>query len=239
MATISNFTGKISKKSLGNCYFSIVNRVPRLSMKPKGRPAVETLQRSEKFKLCVLFSKAAATIPEIKQIWKIHRPEGHSAFNLLVGANYPSISSSGPTVDSMITPKGYELPVLQIEKWESGISISFSELNKCFSRSVSETDLLVIVLLVCTEPVMQSSLKSKTISLSTKIPEYDFSKTASILPRQTRETQPLPSIAFKLDTQQREILSNYRKCIIYIAPAATNKEGKVGSFSSTYSEIIQ
>jgi len=224
MATISNYGGRVPKKSLEHCYISTINGIPRMSSKPANKPSAETLARREKFKLCGLFSKTAASIPEIKQIWKNHRPDGFSAFHLLVGANYQLISSAGPTIGNMITPAGFVLPVVQINMGELALTLSLSELNTSFSPSGTETGLSVIVLFACTEPVRRSSPRSKMISLSKRIPDYEFSKPALI--------------QFDYNVQHREIFRQFRKKVVYVAAAAINREGKVGRFSSTYSSII-
>ena len=210
---------------LGNLSARTVNGQTILSARPESftlSQTPESIQARKKFGVTGSFSKFIAEVQMLNEIWAKVKLPGISVFNTMFKKNYPFSSTSNPTIDNIITPGGFGIPVTSAVVSENDVSLELAALNTNAVFSADEVDLSIATLVMYYNPINPEDDAFKVIKLTKDQAAYDFS---------TSYTATL-----NLDVVQKQVAAKYLNSIMYLAVASKTSDGKIVQYSATYSQ---
>lgn len=219
---IGNFCGR-----LGNLSVRVVAGRTILAARPSSynvnySPSAVLVRK--KFSVASKLGKFILSLPALEVIWKSVKEETLSAFNTILKNNFKLVSADKPTVDNIITPGGFSLPVSTASVDADKITASISELNTKTVFTPEEVNLSANAVVCFTDPVNPDDEPYQIIACSKEIENYNFD--------QAYELQ------IDLDVRQQLIAAKYTKKILLLSVASKTADGLIVQYSATSPKAI-
>lgn len=226
MALVSgNVIGNLSGR-LGNLSARTVNGQTILAARPSSYNASQdpaVLAVRSKFAVTANFAKNVLSLSTLEEIWKRTKESGISVFNAIFKANFQFASSTKPTVDNILTPNGFALPVSASEVAADKITATLDALNTAAIFSADETTASANAIVVYSNPVNPNDPDFQIVALSKEIANYNFAQNYNL------------EIDYNL--LQVNAAAKYQDSLMLLVVATKDANGKVVQNSSTYSKI--
>ncbi|MGK9476733.1 hypothetical protein [Melioribacter sp. OK-6-Me] len=218
-----NVLGNLRGK-LGNLSARTVEGKTILSARPSSfniSQTPESIEARKKFGVTGHLCKFIMDLPDLVSIWSKEKLPGMSVFNTLFKKNYPFVDADKPTVDNILTPGGFSLPVQSAAVAADNVALELNALNTAAVISAEEVDLSINALIVYHNPTNPEDAPYSIVKLTKAEAGFDFT------------TAYTGSIS--LDVVQQALAAKYQNSILYLAVASKNADGKVVQYSATYS----
>lgn len=215
---IGNFKGR-----LGNLSARIVEGDTILSARPSSfnvSQAPASVEARQKFAVSGSFAKNILGIPILEAIWKEVKLSGMSIYNTVFKKNYDYVAVDKPTIDNIITPQGFSLPVTSAVLSANNLAVELNALDTSAVISADEKNLTLASLVVFHNPLSSDDEAFKIIKLSKDEVNFSFDSAYTI--------------TINLDVTQKAVAAKYQNKILYIAVATKTIDGKVVQYSATY-----
>jgi hypothetical protein len=223
MAVVSgNVIGNLSGK-LGNLSARTVNGQTILAARPSSfntsqDPAV--VETRQKFSVTATFSKGVLSLSALEEIWKKVKASGMSVFNTVFRGNFAFSSTETPTVNNIITPDGFALPLTTVVTEADKFSAVIPALNTHSVFTPEEVGLSVNSLIVYHDPKNADDAPFQVIAFNEEMSNYNFAQSTNL------------EVDFNVN--QVAVAAKYNKSILYIAVASKDAAGKIIQHSSTF-----
>jgi len=219
-----NVLGNLSGK-LGNLSARTVEGRTILAARPSSfnvnyDPAVVEVR--QKFAVTANFAKNISAISTLSEIWKNSKENGISVFNTIFKKNFQFSGVDKPTVDNIITPDGFDLPVSAATLSANALDLEIDGLGNGTVITAEDVDLSIVSLVVYFNPIDPNDKEYQTIKLSKDIAAFPFADDYA------------GSINFNVI--QRNIAAKYQNNIIYLIAASKSADGKVVQYSKTFAQ---
>jgi len=225
MARLSgNVLGNLSGR-LGNLSARTVEGQTILAARPSSFEVSQSpasIEARKKFAVTGNFAKFILDIVSLAEIWLKSKLPGMSVYNTTFKHNYQFSDSDKPTINNIITPGGFGLPVTSATLAADSLSMELGALNTVALFSAEEVDLSIASLVLYHNPTDPDDLPYQIIKLTKEEAGFDFTSAYT------------GSINF--DVVQQGIASKYQNSILYLAVASKLADGKVVQYSATHSQ---
>ena len=214
---IGNMRGR-----LGNLSARTVDGKTILAARPSSfnvnhNPAVTEVR--QKFSVTVALAKAILALATLEVIWKTVKASGMSVFNTIFKSNFQYSGTGKPTVDNIITPGGFSLPVNVASVAADKITASLLALNTESVFSAEEVNLSANAVVCFTDPTNPDDEPYQVISLNKEVANFDFTQ--------------VYDLQIDFDAKQKLIAAKYTKNILLLSVASKTADGKVVQYSAT------
>ncbi len=215
---IGNMRGK-----LGNLTARTVDGKTIMAARPSSfnvnyDPAVVEVR--QKFAVTANLSKNILSLAALEAIWKTIKGSGISVFNTIFKYNFSYSSTDKPTVDNIITPGGFGLPVDTAAVDADKITASLLALNTAAIFAPEEVNLSANALVCFTDPTNPDDAPYQIVSCTKEVPNFNFTQAYAL--------------QIDLDVKQKLVAAKYTKNILLLSVASKTADGKVVQYSSTY-----
>jgi len=183
--------------------------------------SVETRQR---FAVTIAFASNVFSLPTLKEIWKPKKKSKMSIFNIIFKSNLYLSSKDAPTLNNIITPAGFNPPVLMIDIFAGNLIGSLAGLKSVKTITMEEASVSINAVICFLNPKLETDPFYKIISLSKEIADFNFGKQYDF--------------EIELNSLDAEQITKYNQKIIYLAVATKTSNGRVVQYSETYSKIF-
>lgn len=220
-----NVIGNLSGK-LGNLSARTLNGRTVLSARPSSFNASQdpaSIAVRARFSVTAKFSSQVISLPSLLSVWKKVQNVSNSIFNEVFQSNFPFSSSERPTVDNIITPGGFSLPVQSATVLTDNISVELLALNSASLFSADEVNLSANAVICYYDPINPSDSSFQFITLNNEITDYIFSQTFEI--------------NMALNVNQQALAAKYQHSILYFAVVSKTSDGKAVQYSATYTKL--
>ncbi len=173
----------------------------------------------QKFAVTVALAKAILSLVTLASIWKLAKESGMSVFNTIFKSNFALSSTDNPTVNNIITPGGFSLPVDQAAVAADKITASLLALDTEAVFSEAEVNLSANAVVCFTNPTNPDDPAYQIISLNKEVAGFDFTQAYDL--------------QIDFDAKQKLIAAKYTKNILLLTVASKSADGKVVQYSST------
>jgi hypothetical protein len=218
---LGNFSGKI-----GGFNARIVNGTTILCARPKHQKvsnSPKSIENRQKFAVTIAFAKIVSSLPALHEIWMLNKGSKGSVFNSIFKHNLYLSSTKAPTLNNIITPEGFESPVLMVEIFAGKLIGSLDKLDSVALISPEETNLSINAVIALTDPKDDNDPFNKVIPISKEVAGFEFNKQCD----------------FEIDLSivDASLIKKYNQKIIYLAVATKTTNGKVIQYSRSYSKL--
>ncbi len=215
---IGNLRGK-----LGNLTARTVDGKTIMAARPSSfnvnyDPAVVAIR--QKFSVTATLSKNILSLSTLAAIWKTVKGAGISVYNTIFQSNFAYSDSDKPTVDNIITPGGFGLPVDVAAVAADKVTASLLALDTESVFSAEEVNLSANAVVCFTDPTNPEDELFQVVAASKEVAGFDFSAAYDL--------------ELDFDVKQKLIAAKYTKNILLLSVASKTAEGKVVQYSSTY-----
>ncbi len=181
-------------------------------------PAVVEVR--QKFAVTASLSKNILSLAALVAIWKTVKGSGISVFNTIFKSNFGYSSTDKPTVDNIITPGGFGLPVDTAAVDADKITASLLALNTASIFAPEEVNLSANALVCFTDPTNPADAPYQIVACAKEVANFNFTQTYDL--------------QIDLDVKQKLVAAKYTKNILLLSVASKTADGKVVQYSSTY-----
>ena len=214
---IGNMRGR-----LGNLSARTVDGKTIMSARPSSfnvnyDPAVTEVR--QKFSVTVALAKAILTLVTLAAIWKTVKESGMTVFNTIFKSNFPYSSADKPTLNNIITPGGFSLPVDVAAVAVDKVTASILALNTESVFTPEEVNLSANAVVCFTDPTNRDDDPYQIIALNKEVPGFNFNQAYDL--------------QLDFDAKQKLIAAKYTKNILLLSVASKTADGKVIQYSST------
>lgn len=193
------------------------------------RPAKYTVSNSaeavkcrKKFAVTVKLTKCILSFPDLKLIWAKLACPNQTAYSTIFKNNYDYSGEDTPSLNNKITPGGFELPVTSTAVNADRVYISISSLNKISGYQQENVNLSLNAVVCFTSPVNPADDSFLAMAFSIESVNYKLTNEGNFL--------------FALNSDQKITASKYTKSILLLSAVFKTAEGKIITYSSTYSK---
>ena len=183
---VGNIVGKVRN---GKQYIASRPTKYRMSKTPY------EVDKRNRFKVNGLFAKAIKESKLLYNIWDKEKAPAASAYNKICKINFKICNTNRPSVQNLITPGGFNLPVESVSYFPDKIEAEL----KPFDILPGEKRVIFIMMICFYEPV-RSEADYFTLK---RIEDYDFEELR---------------ITFNFNTAERQIASAYKKQAVLFWP---------------------
>ena len=173
----------------------------------------------QKFSVTVALAKTILTLVTLAAIWKTVKESGMTVFNTIFKSNFQYSGTDKPTVDNIITPGGFSLPVNVAAVAADKVTASLLALNTESVFSAEEVNLSANAVVCFTYPSNPDDEPYQIISLNKEVANFDFTQAYDL--------------QIDFDAKQKLIAAKYTKNILLLMVASKTADGKVVQYSST------
>jgi hypothetical protein len=216
---IGNFRGRLGKFSArvvnGETILSVRTENFKESKNPKH------IEVKEKFAVTSTFTKGVLELPALFQIWKLNKKPKKSEFNTVFSYNYDFSSPNAPTMQNIITPKGFVLPSASAEVKDGKLTVTLPALNSIITVNISEVNISVNAVICNYEPIINTEQFFKITSVSKEILDINFSEPCNL--------------EMKLSNESSATTEKYNKRIIFLAVATKSAYNEIVRYSQSLS----
>lgn len=219
---LGNYRGKI-----GNLSARILKGRTVIAARPSSFNVSQTLsavQARSKFSVTVTLINFILSLQDLFVIWDKYRDPEKRLRNTIFKHNYPFSGYNKPTVENIITPDGFSLPVVSAVINSGALDINLNALNTVTAFLPEEENLSLNCLIVFHNPSNPNDNEYGIISLSKEETGFDFSAVY---------TGSIP-----LDAAQQAVAAKYQDSIVLLAVSSKNNAGEIIQYSSTYSAAL-
>jgi len=181
-------------------------------------PAVVAIR--QRFSVTATLSKNILSLATLETIWKTVKGAGISVYNTIFQSNFAYSGTGKPTVDNIITPGGFGLPVDVAAVAADKVTASLLALDTEAVFTPEEVNLSANAVVCFTDPTDPADEPFQVIALSKEVAGFDFSAANDL--------------ELDFDVKQKLIAAKYTKNILLLSVASKTAEGKVVQYSSTY-----
>ncbi len=225
MASLSgNVIGNLSGK-LGNLSARTINGRTVLAARPSSYNASQepqSLEVRQKFSVTASFSKFILSLATLDEIWKKVKETGISVFNTVFKNNFAFSSTDKPSLNNIITPGGFGLPITTAAVVVDKINATLPVLNTLSVFGADEVNVSANALVVFHDPANPDDAAFQIVSLFKDVANYNFAQTYDL--------------QIDFNVLQEAVAAKYGKSILYLVVATKDTAGKVIQYSSTYSK---
>ena len=218
---IGNLRGK-----LGNLSARIVNGKTILAARPSSFNASQdpaSLTVRSKFAVTAKLASQIISLPTLSVIWKKVQNVANSVFNEVFQSNFAYSSTERPTVDNIITPGGFALPVQAATVLVDNLTMELLALTSASVFTPEEVNLSANGVICYYDPINPADPAYQFITLNHEIANYTFDQTFEL------------NIAFNVN--QEALAAKYQHSILFFAVASKSADGKVVQNSATYTKL--
>ncbi len=220
-----NVIGNLSGK-LGNLSARTVNGKTILAARPSSFNASQDpacLAVRSKFAVTAKFASKVISLPALTTIWKKVQNVSNSIFNEVFQSNFPYSSGERPTVDNIITPGGFSIPVQAATVLSDNLTVELLALNTAAVFTPAEVNLSANGLVCYYNPTNPADPAFQIIALNTEVETYNFTQTYEL------------NIAFNVN--QQAVAAKYQNSILFFSVASKTSDDKVVQNSATYTKL--
>ncbi len=214
---IGNLSGRLGNLSARTVEGKTIMAARPSSFNVNYSPAV--LEIRQKFSVTVALAKSILTLAVLVAIWKSVKGSGISVFNTIFKSNFAYSAVGKTTVDNIITPGGFSLPVDNAAVAVDKVTASILALNTESVFTPEEVNLSANAVVCFTDPTNPDDEPYQIISLSKEVENFNFTQAYDL--------------QIDFDTKQKLIAAKYTKNILYLVVASKTADGKVVQYSST------
>jgi len=175
-----------------------------------------------KFKVASKFSKSVKSLPVLNSIWNTLSKTNNNTYVTIFKYNFNKTGIDRPTINNIITPGGFSLPVLSAYTDTEKVTVKISSLNKVYPVSPSEVILSGNMLVCFIDPIKPKDELFEIIISSKEFSNVDL----------TRDNE----LQIDFDASQKLITSKYSNSILYFSIATKSTVGKIIMYSSSYAK---
>jgi hypothetical protein len=177
--------------------------------------APHEVDKRNRFKVNGLFAKAINENKLLYSIWDNEKAPAASAYNKICKINFKLCNTSRPSVQNLITPRGFNLPVESFSYFPNRVE---TKLNP-FDILPGEKSVIFILLICFYEPVMNEA-DYFTIK---RIEDYDMDEL---------------KLTFNFNPTEKQIALAYKNRIAYLAAVTRDGTGNILRWSETVSREL-
>ncbi len=214
---IGNMRGRLGNLSARTVDGKTILAARPSSFNVNNDPAVTQVR--QKFSVTVALAQAVLALATLAVIWKSVKESGMSVYNTIFKSNFQYSSTDKPTVDNIITPGGFSLPVNVAAVAADKITASLLALNTESVFSAEEVNLSANAVVCFTDPTNPNDEPYQIISLNKEVANFDFTQAYDL--------------QIDFDAKQKLIAAKYTKNILLLMVASKTADGKVVQYSST------
>lgn len=207
------FGNVVAKKFNGKTIISARPSQYTVSNKP------EAVEARDRFRVTVDLARAVNSLSALKSIWKTAKGKCSTGFNKICQINFQYSSAVKPTINNIITPGGFILPVISAACDEAKLTASISALNTNTVFCSDEVILSVNAVVCFINPVNSEDKAYGLIACFREIDNFNF-------------TQDF-DIQIDFDPRQKIEADKYSGSIIFLSAATKTAGGKIVKFSNT------
>ncbi len=216
-----NVIGNLSGR-LGNLSARTVDGKTIMAARPSSfnvnySPAV--LEVRQKFSVTVGLAKSILSLDTLAAIWKQVKGSGISVFNTIFKSNFTYSAVGKTTVDNIITPGGFSLPVDTAAVALDKVTASILALNTESVFAPEEVNLSANAIVCFTDPTNPDDEPYQLIALNKEVAGFNFGQAYDL--------------QLDFDVKQKLAAAKYTKSILYLSVATKTADGKVIQYSST------
>ena len=214
---IGNMRGRLGNLSARTVDGKTILAARPSSFNVNNDPAVTQVR--QKFSVTVALAQAVLALATLAVIWKSVKESGMSVYNTIFKSNFQYSGTDKPTVDNIITPGGFSLPVNVAAVAADKITASLLALNTESVFSAEEVNLSANAVVCFTDPTNPADEPYQIISLNKEVANFDFTQAYDL--------------QIDFDAKQKLIAAKYTKNILLLSVASKTADGKVVQYSST------
>ncbi|MCL5029912.1 MAG: hypothetical protein M1480_12945 [Bacteroidetes bacterium] len=214
---IGNMRGRLGNLSARTVDGKTIMSARPSSFNVNNDPAVTEVR--QKFSVTVALAKSILTLATLAAIWKTVKESGMTVFNTIFKSNFQYSGTDKPTVDNIITPGGFSLPVNVAAVAADKVTVSLLALNTESVFSAEEVNLSANAVVCFTYPSNPDDEPYQIISLNKEVANFDFTQAYDL--------------QIDFDAKQKLIAAKYTKNILLLMVASKTADGKVVQYSST------
>ena len=177
----------------------------------------------QKFTVTAAFSKSVLSLNTLFSVWNKVKEGTLSAFNTIFKNNYVYSTIDKPTIQNIITPGGFALPIAVAAVAADNITATLPALNTLTEIGADEVDLSANAVISFHGPVNPEDPEFQMIALSKEVAGYDFTQTYDL--------------QIDFNVTQVALAAKYTNSILYLAVASKNAAGSVIQNSATYTKV--
>jgi len=214
---IGNFFGR-----LGNLSARINRGSTVLSARPSSFNApmdAAAIERRNIFLVALKLAQQVILLPDVKAVWK-KVAYGNSAFNQIVSDNYKLASAARPTVDNIITPGGFVIPVQNVLLDADKLTALIPAVTTVAILGPDEVNCSFGLVICYHTPLTEGDDPYNIICLSKTVPNYVFNQEYNL--------------QMDLNIVQKAIAAKYDSSIVYLAVVPKTADDRVLHYSSTF-----
>jgi hypothetical protein len=216
-----NFKGR-----LGQVSARIINGKTILYSRPvsfKENTKQSHLDAKKKFAVASAFASNVIKLPVLYNIWKLNKEPGSSEFNTVFKFNFDLSSVEGPTLQNIITPGGFDSPVISAAVTPEKLIVTLSALNNFIIASKAEENLSVNALVGLTNPLSENDPSFVIIPAAKELIEFNFGEVCNL--------------EIKLNVEEAYQVEHYSRKIIYLSVATKSAYNEIVRYSKSHSLI--
>ena len=217
-----NVIGNLSGR-LGNLSARTVEGKTILAARPSSfnvnyDPAVVEVR--QKFAVTANLAKNILSLASLEAIWRTVKESGISVFNTIFKNNFNYSDADKPTVNNIITPGGFGLPVDVAAVDADKITASLLALSTAAVFTPEEVNLSANAVVCFTNPTNPEDAPYQVIACSKEVAAFDFTQAYAL--------------QIDLDIRQKTIAAKYTRNILLLSVASKTADGKIVQYSTTY-----
>lgn len=175
------------------------------------------------FKAASVFSKNVKSLKVLESIWSSFNNINNNPYIIIFKYNFHKTGTDMPTLENIITPGGYKLPVISAGADADRAAVTISPLNEVYPVSAAEVILSLSMLVCFIEPINPKDEPFEIIALSKDFANIDFTKDIQL--------------GIEFNAVQKSKGLKYSKNILYISAATKSADGDIIMYSSTFSKM--
>lgn len=213
MARIEDHILKNVRGKVGNVVIKVRNGKPYLAARPSKYTASqkpEEIHKRNKFKVNAKFAKCIKEAGILYKVWDKEKAPASNAYNKICKVNFNLCGPDRPTLKNVITPAGFDLPVVDIKSSPDNIKVELGE----FKIGNSEKRLIIKLIVCFYEPKQNRNGYFELRSIENLEPDW-------------------PMFIFKFNDEERKLTKNYKNKTVYLAAVTENEKGEIIRSSKT------
>lgn len=204
--TIGDVVGKIRN---GKMYISARPSHYTKSMKP------QEVDKRGRFKVNAQLAKVIRQTDLLFTIWDKEKAPATNAFNKICKVNFAGCLPNRPSVENVITPGGFSLPVEEISPTSSGIAVSLG----VFNILDEEAAVRIIMIVSFFDPKDKSRSNYEICRLS------DYGQDGL-------------NLIFTYGDKEQVLNKKYRQKTVFVAAVTEDKNGNIVRWSETFAKEL-
>ncbi len=207
-----NVLGMVRGK-MGGMVAKVRNGKPYLASMPgKYTPSQKPyeIDKRNKFRVNGKFAKCIKETGILYRVWDKEKAPATNAYNKICQVNFKLCDAERPSVQNVITPGGFDLPVVDIKSYQDRIE---AELGG-FTLHDNEKRLILKLIVCFYQPVQNGTDYFELKSINNLEPDW-------------------PLFIFKYDGVEKRLSQLYKSKTIYLAAVIENESGEIIRFSKT------